>query len=49
MVAFNAPANALFAAVGMCLNMWGTAAWLLATSDQIAVRAIEEGAAATKA
>jgi hypothetical protein len=49
MVAFDAPANALFAAVGMCLNMWGTAAWLLATSEQIAVRAIEEGAAATKA
>ncbi len=48
MVAFNAPANALFAAAGMCLNMWGTAAWLLARSDQIAVRAIEEDAAATK-
>jgi hypothetical protein len=42
--AFHAPANALFAAAGMCLNMWGTAAWLLARSDQIAGRAIEESA-----
>lgn len=49
MVAFNAPANALFAAAGMCLNMWGTAAWLLASSDKIAVRAIAESAAAAKA
>lgn len=49
MVAFRAPANALFSAVGMCLNMWGTAAWLLAGSDQIAVRAIEESAAPAKA
>ena len=48
-VAFNAPANALFAAACMCLNMWGTAAWLLARSDQIAVSAIEESAAAAKA
>jgi hypothetical protein len=45
-VAFNAPANALFAAGGMCLNMWGTAAWLLAGSDQMAARAIEESATA---
>ena len=49
MVAFNAPANAVVAAAGMCLNMWGTAAWLLARSDQIAVRAIAESAAAAKA
>jgi len=40
MVAFHDPANGLFAAAGMCLNMWGTAAWLLATSDRIAARAI---------
>jgi len=49
MVAFKAPANAVFAAAGMCLNMWGTAAWLLARSDQIAARAIEESAAGAKA
>jgi hypothetical protein len=49
MVAFNAPANELFAAAGMCLNMWGSAAWLLARSDRIAVRAIEESEAAAKA
>jgi hypothetical protein len=49
MVAFNTPANALFAAGGQCLNTWGTAAWLLATSDQMAVCAIEETAAAAKA
>ena len=49
MVAFSAPSNALFAAAGMCLNMWGTAAWLLARSDQIAVRAIEERGTAAKA
>jgi len=49
MVAFNAPANALFAAASMCLNMWGTAAWLLARSGQIAVRAIGESAAAANA
>ena len=49
MIAFKAPANALFAAAGMCLNMWGTAAWLLARSDQIAADAIEESAAAAKA
>ena len=49
MVAFNAPVNALFAAAGMCLNMWGTAAWLLASSDKIAVHAIAESAAAAKA
>jgi hypothetical protein len=49
MVAFNAPANALVAAAGMCLNMWGTAAWLLASSDRIAGRAIAETAAAAKA
>lgn len=48
-VAFKAPANALFAAAGMCLNMWGTAAWLLARSDKIAVHAIAESAAAAKA
>ena len=44
MVAFNAPANGVFAAAGMCLIMWSAAAWLLARSDQIAVRAIEESA-----
>jgi hypothetical protein len=49
MVAFNAPSNALFAAAGMCLNMWGTAAWLLARSGKIAVRAIEERGTAAKA
>ena len=45
MVAFRAPANGLFAAAGMCLNMWGTAAWVLAASEQIAVRALAESAA----
>jgi hypothetical protein len=49
MVAFDAPSKAVFAAAGMCLNMWGTAVWLLAESDQIAARAIEESAAAAKA
>ena len=49
MIAFDAPANAVVAAGGMCLNMWGSAAWLLARSDQIAQRAIKESAAATKA
>jgi hypothetical protein len=48
-VAFNTPANALFAAGGMCVSMWGTAASLLAGSEQIAARAIEESAAAAKA
>ncbi len=49
MVAFKAPANALFAAAGMCLNMWGTAAWLLARSDRIAAHAIEQSAAKANA
>jgi hypothetical protein len=48
-VAFKAPASGLFAAAVMCLNMWGTAAWLLARSDQMAARAIGHGVAATTA
>ncbi len=49
MVAFGAPSNALFAASGMCLNMWGTAAWLVFGSERIAARAIAETAVATTA
>jgi len=49
LLAFNTPANALCAAAGMCLNMWGTAAWLLARSDQIAKRAIEGSTATARA
>jgi len=49
MIAFHAPANALFAASCMCLNMWGTAAWLLAGSERIAARAIAKAAVARTA
>ena len=49
MVAFTAPENSVIAAAGMCLNMWGMAAWLLVRSEQIAVRAIEGSATAAKA
>ena len=48
MVAFHAPVNALLAAAGMCVNMWGSAAWLLASADQIALRAIGEDAVTAK-
>lgn len=40
--ALNTPSNLLFAAICMCVNMWGTAVWLLVRSDQIAARAIRE-------
>lgn len=48
-IAFDTPANGVFAAAGMCVNMWGSAAWLLAGSEQIARRAIDESAAAEQA
>lgn len=41
-VGLNGAKSVLFAAVGMCVNMWSTAAWLLSRSEQIAARAIHE-------
>jgi hypothetical protein len=38
MPAFESPMNALFAAVGMCINSWGAAAWMLSRSDHLARR-----------
>jgi uncharacterized protein DUF7010 len=49
MAAFNTPVSALVAAAGMCLNMWGTASWLLARSEQMTMQAIEKSTAAAKA
>ena len=46
-LALNTPNNQLVAAIGMCLNMWGTAAWLVIRSDRIAARAVRDTNALT--
>jgi hypothetical protein len=46
LVAFVSPTNTLFAASAMCLNMWGTAAWLLARSEEMARKAVPTSNAA---
>lgn len=47
--ALKSPNSVLFAGTGMCLNMWGTAAWLLVRSDQIAARSVQDSSTALTA
>jgi hypothetical protein len=46
LVAFASPMNTIFTSSIMCLNMWGTAAWLIVRSEAIAQSAIDASNAA---